>query len=263
MKKIVIRILIVFVVLFGLGMLLVSMFLGTVIKKGVLTVGPMLTKVDIKLDSVNLSLLSGSGSVKGLVVGNPEGYKTPSAIKAGSASLALRPGSLFSDKIVIKSVNVQAPEITFETNLKDNNLSKILANVEAAAGMTGDKPATKPNEPAPAKEAKPSKKLQVDDFLITGGKIHVSITTLGGQSMTVPLPEIHLTALGQGPDGITGAELTKRVLQAIEKAAAQASSGAVADLGNQAAKLGKDLGKSGTDAAGKITEGIGGLFKKK
>jgi uncharacterized protein involved in outer membrane biogenesis len=257
MKKLAIRLLIALLVLVILAVVAVRLFLDGAIRRGVETAGPMLTKVDVKLAGVSLSLLSGSGNLKGLVIGNPEGFKTPLAIQVGSASLMVQPGSIFSDKVVIHSVNVQAPEITFETDLRANNLSKILANVEEATG--GSAPA-KPNDPA---QKKASKKLQVDDFLISGGKIHVSVTTLGGQSMTVPLPEIHLSGLGQGPDGITAAELTKVVLRAIEKESVQAASGAVADLSKQAANLTKGLGTNTTGAVDSVTKGIGGLFKKK
>ena len=258
MKKLLVRILIAVVILVILGVLAVGFFLDSAVKRGIETVGPMVTKVEIKLDAVSLSLLSGSGKVKGLVVGNPEGFKTPSAIQVGTASMALQPGSLLSDKVVIKSVNVQAPEITFETDLKQNNLSKIVANIQAATG--GSESSGKPA--APSKEAKAGKKLQVDDFLITGGKIHVNVTALGGQSATVPLPEIHLTGLGQGPDGITAAELSQRVLSAIEKEAVKASSGAVASLTKDAANLTKGLGTNTTGVIDNV-KGIGGLFKKK
>src|SRR5262245_22231650 len=126
MKKILISVLVgllVLLVVIGLG---VVFFLDSAVKKGIETVGPMLTKVEVKLDSVNLSLLSGSGKIKGLLVGNPEGYKTPSAIQVGEASLALQPGSVFSDKVIIHSVSVIGPQVNFETDLKGNNLSKIL-----------------------------------------------------------------------------------------------------------------------------------------
>src|SRR5690349_11115539 len=102
MKKIIFRLLIALFVLFILALLAVRLFLDAAIKRGVETVGPMVTKVDVKLDSASLSLLSGSGKIKGLVVGNPAGFKTPSAISVGTASLALEPRSLLSDKIVIK-----------------------------------------------------------------------------------------------------------------------------------------------------------------
>ena len=252
MKKLIIGFSVTVVILAILGLVAVGLFLDTAVKRGVETVGPMLTKVDVKLDSVNLSLLSGGGKLKGLFVGNPSGYKTPSAIQVGDASLAIAPGSIFSSKVVIRSIHVQAPEITLETDLRENNLSKIVANLEAATGGSSSSGASA--------DKKASKKLQVDDFLITGGKIHVTVTALGGQSATVPLPEIHLSSLGQGPDGITAAELTKLVLQAVEKEAVQVAARSVTDLST--ANLTKGLGKTANGAATSVTKGLGGLFKK-
>ena len=40
---------------------------------------------------------------------------------------------------------------------------------------------------------KPAKKLQVDDFLITGGKINVSLKGTGGFAAPIALPDIHFT----------------------------------------------------------------------
>ena len=262
MKKLIIRLLIALVVVVILAVLAVGLFLDGAIKRGVETFGPRLTKVDIKLQSVSLSLFSGSGIVKGLVVGNPEGFKTPSAISVGETTLALKPGSLLSDKIVIKTINVQAPEITFETDLRHNNLNKILSNLQEATSGGRKEPA-KPQEPSPPKEAKPARKLQVDRFDITGGRIHVRATGLVQGTATIPLPDIHLQDLGTGPDGITPAELTKLVLEAIEKAAAQASSGAVADIGKGALYLTKDAGSLRTNAVDTVTKGLGGLLKQK
>lgn len=257
MKKLVVRLLIVVLLVVVLAVVAVGLLLDKAIKRGVETVGPMVTKTEVKLDSVSLSLLTGSGKIKGLVVGNPEGYKTPSAINLGSASLSLQPGSVLADKVIVKSINVQGPEVTFETDLKGNNLSKLLANVQASTGGTDKEPS---REPA---GSKPAKKLQVDDFLITGGKIHVSLTALAGQKATVPLPEIHLTNLGQGSDGITAAELTKVVISAIEKEAVKAAAGAVTDLSKTAGDLNKSLDKVTGGSADKITKGVGDLLKKK
>jgi uncharacterized protein involved in outer membrane biogenesis len=261
MKKIIVRLAIALVVLVILAVVGVALFLDAGIKRGVETIGPRLTGTEVKLDSANLSLLSGSGGLKGFVIGNPAGCKTPHAIQVGRASLKVQPSSVFADKVIIRSIDLQAPEITFETDLKGNNLSKILDHMDTATGGTSS------TQPAQPNESKASRKLQVDDFLISGGKIHVSLTALGGQSATVPLPEIHLTNLGQGPDGITAAELAKKVLRVIETEAVKASSGAVASLTQQAAGLGKDLtrglGPTGTNTTDAISRGIGGLFKQK
>jgi uncharacterized protein involved in outer membrane biogenesis len=265
MKKLLVRIALALLILLVLAVVAVGLFLDAGVKRGIETVGPMLTKVSIKLDSVNLHVLSGSGTIKGLLVGNPEGYKTPTAIQVGTASLALSPGSVLSDKVVIKSINVQAPEITYETNLKESNLSKILDNLQEATGggTTEAQPKGEAKKPAEPKEAKAGKKLQVDDFLISGAKLHISLTVLGGKSATVPLKDIHLTGLGQGPDGITAGEVIKKALQAIQQQAAEAAGSLAADIGKGAADLTKGAAKGVGDAAGSVTKSIGDLFKKK
>src|SRR5208283_942213 len=162
MKKLFLSLVIVLAVLIvGAGVLL-SFFLGPIVKEGMETVGPKILQVSVRVDAVNLSLLTGSAGIKGLVVGNPEGYKAPQAISVGSAAVGVNPFSVLSDKIVIRSVRVEAPEITFEGNpFSGNNLSTILKNVNSAT-KSGGPAATN----ATAKTAgKPGKKLEVDDFL--------------------------------------------------------------------------------------------------
>ncbi len=250
MKKILLRIGIGVVILIVAAVLIAGLFLDSAVKRGVEVVGSKLTRVDVKLGSASISLLSGSGKLRGLELGNPEGYKTPHSTTLGTASLALRPGTILSDKVVIKSINLEAPEITFEGGLLGNNLSKIVANIEGTSSST--------NETAQSKAA--SRRLQVDDFVITGGKVHVALTDLGGQSATVPLPEIHLTDLGTGSDGITVADLSKKVLQEILVKATDAAKDAI---GTSAAGLTKDLGTNASEDAKKVGKSIGDLFKKK
>jgi uncharacterized protein involved in outer membrane biogenesis len=256
MKKLFIGAVVAVVVLVVAVVIGIGLMLDKAIVKGVETVGPMVTKTSVKLDSASLSILSGGGKLNGLVVGNPEGYKTPSAISVGKASLAVKPGSVLSDKIIVRSVVVEAPEITFETDLRANNLSKILANVKSTTG--GDKESKPTGDKQPAG---PGKKLQVDEFILTGGKVHVSLTVMGGKSVTVPLPEIRLKDLGTGPEGITPAELTSLVLKAVLENAEKVASTAASDLAKNVMDMTKDLNSS--NAVDKVSKGIGDLFKKK
>ena len=255
MKKIIVRLLIALVVLAVLAAVAVHLFLDSAVKRTVESVGSDLMKVEVKLDLVNLSLLSGSGKIKGLVVGNPAGYKTPSAISVGTASVAIQAASLLSDKIVVQSINVQAPEVTFETDLLQNNLSKLLANLRESSGSG--------KEPAQTKEGKTSKKLEVDNFVLRGGKVRVSVSTLGGKAATVALPEIHLKDLGRDAEGITPAQLTSKVLEEVVAAATRVAAGAVADLTKGGVFLSNETGKAATNVVDKATRGIGDLFKTK
>jgi uncharacterized protein involved in outer membrane biogenesis len=242
MKKFLVRTLIVLIVLVLLAVLATHLFLDAAVKRGVETVGPKITKTDVRLNSIHISLLSGSGKIKGFVLANPQGFKTPAAINVGIANLVVDPRSLFDDKVIVKDITVDGPEITFETDLSLVNLKKILSNIEETTG--GEKSgSTDTNQPAPAaqSEANAGKKLEVDNFLIKNAKLHVSVNApvIGQQSANVNIPEIHLTNMGTNADGITVAQLSKEILAAILAKAEDEAKRVIADM----SKGGKFFGK--------------------
>ncbi len=144
---------IVILVLVGIvvGAIVVATSIDGIVKKGVETFGPQITKVSVNLESVHIVLFTGSAKVTGLVVGNPEGYKMPQAISVGLAEVGVNPFSILSDKIVIRTFHVISPEITFEGGLSGNNLGKIMENVNAAAKTSAKHP---PPMPPPASQPK-------------------------------------------------------------------------------------------------------------
>jgi len=160
------------IVILLIALVVVGASLGKIVKVGIETVAPRITQTPVTVSSVDLSILSGSAGVNGLVVGNPTGYQSANAISMDKAAVSIAPGSLLSDKILVKSIVVQAPQITFEGNpFGANNLSQILANVKGAPTTNS----TTTGQTA-AGGAKPAKKLEVDDFLIAGAKVHVQLT---------------------------------------------------------------------------------------
>ena len=247
-KKILLGLGISIVLTLVIGILVVGFFLGNVVKLGMETIGPKVTQTSLTVSSVHVGILTGSGGVTDLVLGNPDEYKAkaPNAISVGKAYVSIAPSSLLSDKIVVKSVEVRSPEITFEGSPFPggaNNLTKIMENVNAFIGSSTPKTADT-NAPAKTGAAKPAKKLEVDDFLITGAKVHFNGATL-------PLPDIHFSDLGKGPEGITAGDLVKKVLGEITTATVKA---VVASVG--------DAGKAIGSEASKLGKSIGGLFKK-
>jgi len=252
------------VVLLVLVALTVGLFLDNIVKKGMETVGPRVTQVSINVDAIKISLLGGSAEVKGLVVGNPQGYKLPQAISVGLAKVAVSPGSLLGDKIVVKEVSVDGPEITFEGGIRDNNLTQIQKNVnDFVAGLTGG-PATNAPVTASGKPAAPAKKLEVDHFIISNAKVHGTLRLLGTDVPlpTLPLPTIELTDLGTGPDGITPADLVQKVLSAITTSTLKAVGDAAADLGKGALSGATGAGKAVGGGVSNLGKSLGGLFGK-
>lgn len=265
MKKKLLWVVVVLAVLVVAGLGLALMYLGPLVKKGVETVGPMVTQVDVKLDSARVGLLSGHGSLKGLVVGNPPGYQSPTAMKLGEISVEVVPRSFFADKIHLKSVAILAPEITVEGGPKENNLTKILANVEAFTGGL----ATNQTEAAAAQ-----KKIQLDSLVLRGAKVRADLNVPGVPTLNLSLPDIELNNLGQGPEGITAGELTRqlirqittRTLAAVTSAAANAGKAIVEGAGSRATDAAKSVAGTAEKVAGdagKALKGVGDLLKPK
>lgn len=243
MKKWIIRLVVAGVVLVMVALVAVLLSLNIIVKKGVETVGPLIVKVDVKLGSANISPFSGSVQLSGLTVGNPPGYKSPSAIKVGDIKVVADLASALSDIIKVKSINIQAPEITCEGGLGGINLKDIQKNLASASG------ASKAAEAAPA--SKSEKKFYVKDVVIEGGKISVALNELGGKGIVVPLPPIHLQNIGSETMGVTANELVSQVLEPILTSAIKA-----------ALNSGGNLGKGTTEEINKVGKGFKGLFGK-
>jgi uncharacterized protein involved in outer membrane biogenesis len=245
-------------VLFVTTIVVVGFFLGDIVRKGVETVGPKITQTTVTLNAVHLSLFGRSASVTELVVGNPGGYKSSNAISVGAADVGVDPLSICSDKIVIRSIRVEAPEITFEGNpLSKNNLGDIMDNVDYV-NKNGGPSAAGTNTAASARN-KPGKKIEVDDLVINGAKVHAMLPGVGkfsGRELTLTLPPIHLANLGKDGDGITATELTRAILNAITTSTIKAVADAGWDKGL------KNLGGSAGGGFDQIKKNVLGLFGK-
>ena len=263
MKKIFLSFIILLVVVVVVAAMVIGFSLNNIIKSGVETVGSKMMQVSVQVDTVNLALLSGSASIKGLEIGNPSGYTTPQAISVGSAAVGLNPFSILSDKIVVRSVQIEAPEITFEGNpFSGNNLGKIMQNVNAGAKKT--RPVVATNTVAGTNNPS-ARKIEVDDFMIASAKVHVTLTAGGGlaaRKMDLTLPTIHLTDLGTNSDGITTAELTRRVLEAITTATVKVVANSATDIGTLPRNLGNSLGKSLNIGVTNLPKSLGGFLNQ-
>lgn len=199
-----------------LGALIVlPIFISPIVKTAVEKIGPAVTGVPITLEGVSLSLLSGKANIKGLVVGNPEGFKSDSAIKLREFNAELDLTSLLSDKIIVRDVTIDGPEITYETRLTSSNISTILKNLESKGG-----------EKAPARDEKkesaaPAKKIQLDHFLFKDGRVMLASSQMGGKGLVLPLPTIELRDIGKEGDGTSIADMLKRIFAEINKTVAR------------------------------------------
>jgi hypothetical protein len=247
----------IFRLVLGVGVVLLVVFvsvafsLGSIIKTGVEGIGPRATRVDVKLKHAEVWLLAWRVQLSGIVVGNPPGYRTPSSFEVGDVVVRFKPGSVFSDKLVVESIKVKAPVITWEGGLRDNNLKQIENNLNDFIGSSS----TARTSAAPSSSAaKQERKLQVNELEIFGAKVQIKTALSGGRAIVLAIPDIHLTGLGSGPGGITPVEVGQRALHAVLIASTE-------EVAKNAGKLGTEALSGSKGVIQKATESIKGLLQ--
>lgn len=260
--------------------LFLSTMLGTVIKLGVEEIAPNYLGTPVTIDSIDISIFSGEGSIKGFVIHNPKGFQTGSAIKLDEASISIDVASLLSNTIIINKILIDAPQITYEGTMDSSNMNVIMANVESATASEGDNnkatniPVKKSDENV-VTTSKPQgtgdgKKLIISDFIVKNGKVNISSSLLGNRVITMPLPNIHQKDIGKNSGGASPADVFNQVLGELNDKVGSVANNVIGQLDCVSKnikklndKLGgssKDLGNTVEEGANKLIEGIGGLF---
>jgi uncharacterized protein involved in outer membrane biogenesis len=215
------------------GIILLASNLGPMIKTAVNTYGPDITKTDVRLGEVGISLFSAQAEIKDFLLGNPRGFNSPHAIKVGSIIVDVDEKSLTGDTIIIDRIEVVAPDISYEKSGRSDNFQTILSNVNKTIG-TAEKKAGKKSG-----EKEPGKKLLIRDFVVKDGQVNLSMALLAGQTISANLPDIHLKNIGNKKGGASPAEAFDEIFKALY---AQINSPAVTKSLDQGLKaIGKSL----------------------
>jgi hypothetical protein len=165
--------------------------------------GSAMTGATVKVGSVNLDSTNGRGSLHGLTVGNPPGFKLPHAVKVGTIELEVDLRTLADDVVMVRKIAIVAPEIGYEKGQTQTNIDAIQRNMAAYLG--------------PSQEGSKGKKLIVKDLFIRNARAVARAPLIGDQTATVNLPDIHLRNLGEAQGGLTPGELGQAVTNALEQ----------------------------------------------
>lgn len=247
MKKLLIGVAVLMVLIAGAVFFLFSN-LNSLVKTAIEEAGSKVAGVKVSVSSVEISVTEGKGTISGLTVANPKGFKTPHAVSLGAVTVGIDTGSTTKNPIVIKEISVSQPVVAYEIGDGGSNIDAIQKNVQAFTGGGG----SAKSEPAKGGE---ETKLIIDLLQLTGGQMTLA-TPLPGGTASAPLPDIKLTGIGRSGGGASAAEVASKTLSAISQAAMKAAS---------SVGVGKML-DSATDAAAGVTKGgvdsVKGLFGK-
>lgn len=256
MKKVLIGFAVVLLLVIGGGIYLYSN-LGDIIKAAVEEYGSEATQATVSLNGVDLDVTSGKAGLNGFVVGNPSGFETPSAFELGAIAVQIDPASLDTDTIVIKSVAINAPKVTYELGSSGSNIDAIQSNVDAYAKRFGAGGGS-----SSSSSGGEEKKIVIERLTIRGGEVNVSAGFLGGKSLGTSLPDITLTDIGKDSGGASPADVIQQVIDSMTSGIGSAVGtlnldGLAKDAEAQAKKALEGVTSGASDAVKSATEGAG------
>lgn len=210
------------------GLAIVLVFLGGgfywlctsldfVVKATIERFAPGIVGAPVQVREVNLSAKDGRGMLRGIEVGNPPGYSSPRALRAGTVAVGIDPATIARDVVVIRDILVDAPEITYETRAGTSNLEAIQRNIEAyvkrgsadAPGMSGEG------------AAKSGRRYMVGRVTIRGARVTMTNPALRGGGLTFDLPDVDVRDIGRRQGGASAAEVAHVVTAALVSRIAQ------------------------------------------
>lgn len=200
MKKIYI-ILIVLLVVVGDLYFVLNNPVGRLAQMAIEELAPKITQAEVRVGSVKISAADGQGEIDGLMLGNPKGFKTKYAFKADRILVGIEPASVIENVVVIRKVQIDAPQINYEKGEKESNFDAIQHNVEQYAGAG--------NEDKKDKDA--AKKLIIDSLVIHDAKVSY------GGSTPLTLPDIELHNIGKDTGGATSAQVVRELVGELLK----------------------------------------------
>jgi len=196
----------VFQVLFGLiailtlGALVLSFSLDGMVKSNIENTTSEMLDTSVEVNGVAISILDGTGTIKGVTVHNPEGFSNNPAAKLQQISMKVDLYSLLSDTIIVKEIQIQKPHFYYEQKVSGSNLNTLTDNLGGSSSS--------------------GTSLIVDHLLVENGRVTLT-AEIGGEN-TVEGNFSNIEVEGIGRNGNNTVEQTiKEILEPILKKAAE------------------------------------------
>ena len=244
MKKLGIALL-VFLIILAAGIFWLHNNMDSLVKSAIEKYGSQMTGTRVEVASVEIRAEKGQGVVKGFIVGNPSGFKTPYALKVGRIEIDLDVSSIVKPVVLIRKIAVASPDVIYERAKGTTNFDAIQKHIEDQAGSPG---ASKGKEEG-------GKKLIVDRLSIRGAKAQASAEFMQGKTVTVSLPDITLNNIGKAEGGVPPGKLGKEVGNALKEKLE-----AAVNFDSLARSMGNTLKNAGNEIGGKAKNVLKGFF---
>ena len=210
MKKVVLGAILILLVTIGFGVYHLLSNLDSIVKSAIEKYGSEATQTSVQVASVKIVLQDGSGAIRGLTVGNPQGFSAPEAFSLGEIATQIDLKSLSEEVPVIEHITIRAPEVFFELNEKgQNNLDSLKKNLQSGASASSSSSSGKTDGSEP--------KLIIRKLVFADGSIHARVVPLD-KNYELKLPNIQMNDLG-GKTGATPSQIASQVVSILTERA--------------------------------------------
>ncbi len=261
MLKTLLRVIFVLLILIVAGLGSVYFYAGNIVKKAVETFVPQVTQTSASLNKMDVSLFKGEISIDGLALGNPSGFKEPTAFAVQNIFVKFQPETLFQDKIIINKIHINGTHVTAEANVTDGQITSNLTDIQKNVNTFINKNKTTQNAPTSEKKAEPvpnehSKQVVIRDLQINDSKL-----TLGAlsQTLNITLPNIQKQNIGDQSAQITWKEAIVYIVNLVSSESIKATVSNVQDIVQKQAEA---LAAEAVAKAAEANEAASGLIEK-
>jgi hypothetical protein len=197
------------------------------VRRGIAHYGSQMMQAPVSVDAVHLRGADGRGVVRGLVVGNPSGFRTPHALKVGVIDVAIDVRTLADPVVVVRRIVLESPEVMYEKGARMSNFDALQANIARALPASSRGP-----------DDAPARRLIVEELVIRGARARAAAPGLGGRTVSSTLPDITLRNVGRAQGGITPAQLGQVVTRALsQRLVTHLGAGVFRSIGNGVKEL--------------------------
>jgi len=178
-------------------------YLDSIVKTGIEAEGSDVLGTSVSVSSVSISPLSGSGTIRGLTIENPEGFTEDNIIQLGEVTVSLNLSSLLGDIIEIYEVSVIEPVITYETKITTDNIRALLVNLPSTPGAANEDVAVDAG-----------KGLIIKEFNLREAQVNLIASII---EQSVVLGDIQLLDIGTENQAATVSQALEKIVGAVSE----------------------------------------------
>ena len=210
----------VFQVLFGIivigsiAALILSLSIDSMVQSGLQSTTAEVLNTSVDVEEVSISLLNGSGTIKGFTIHNPESFSDKPAARLQQISIKIKVSSLLSDTVIVEKIRVQKPELFYEQKATGNNFDALTGNMGASSSSGTN--------------------LIVDYLLVENGQVTLTADIGTQKSVIAEFSEIEMEGIGRSGNNTMEQTIQQILKPVLEKALQEAAAEGLMDKAKNA-----------------------------